>query len=426
MLDGFDRLRHHAIVRRDHEHDDIRDLGTSRPHRREGRVARRVDERDDAARRLYVVSADVLRDSAGLARRNLGGADVVEERGLAVIDMAHDRDHWGPRDRIDLIAVLGLQGIFQRVLVERLGRVAHLLDHQHCRVLIERLVDGRHDAHVHQRLDHLAAFHRHLLREFGNGDRLGDRHFALNRLRRHLEAVAAIGRRRHAATGAHRLLLLVPRADVGRDVQLLAAIARCLVVRLRRSSRRPLDRLAVAIGLFLCAMLRLAAGFVLNRPARRFLGTATIFLFAALAGLFVGFALLGFLDRTSCRLLGLAYLVDLFLRHACLLLEHAAIDIRALGAHLDAYRPRATLGGTHFELALRLALQRDLARPCGGRLRRMTVRTPQVRQQLALRFIADPRVCAGNTDTRFVKLLQQLVDRNLQNLGELGNRHVRH
>ena len=40
-------------------------------------------------RGLDVVRADVLRDAAGLARRHLGAADVVEQRGLAVIDVSH-------------------------------------------------------------------------------------------------------------------------------------------------------------------------------------------------------------------------------------------------------------------------------------------------------------------------------------------------
>ena len=61
-------------------------------HRGERRVARRIEERDHALRRFHVVRADVLRDAARLARRDLGAADVVEQRGLAVVDVAHDRD----------------------------------------------------------------------------------------------------------------------------------------------------------------------------------------------------------------------------------------------------------------------------------------------------------------------------------------------
>ena len=43
-------------------------------------------------RQRDVVGADVLRDAAGLAGDDVRLADVVEERRLAVVDVAHDRD----------------------------------------------------------------------------------------------------------------------------------------------------------------------------------------------------------------------------------------------------------------------------------------------------------------------------------------------
>ena len=49
VLNRFHRLRHDAVVGRDHEHDDIGDLGAARAHRREGGVAGRIDESDAAA-----------------------------------------------------------------------------------------------------------------------------------------------------------------------------------------------------------------------------------------------------------------------------------------------------------------------------------------------------------------------------------------
>ena len=51
VIDRLDRLRHHAVVGRDHQHDDVGDLGAARAHRGEGGVARRVDEGDLAVRR---------------------------------------------------------------------------------------------------------------------------------------------------------------------------------------------------------------------------------------------------------------------------------------------------------------------------------------------------------------------------------------
>jgi hypothetical protein len=91
MVHGLDRLRHHAVVRGHHQHDEVGDLAAARAHRREGFVARRVEEGDDAARRLDVVGADVLGDAAGFAHRHARLADRVEERGLAVVDVAPSR-----------------------------------------------------------------------------------------------------------------------------------------------------------------------------------------------------------------------------------------------------------------------------------------------------------------------------------------------
>ena len=91
VRDGFDGLRHDAVIGRHHQHDDIRHLGAAGAHGREGRVAGRIDEGDLAAeRRRHLIGADMLRDAAGFARNHVGLADGVEQRGLAVVDVTHD------------------------------------------------------------------------------------------------------------------------------------------------------------------------------------------------------------------------------------------------------------------------------------------------------------------------------------------------
>ena len=100
VVDRLDRLRHDAVVGRDDEDDDVGRLGAAGAHRGERLVARRVEEDDVAApRRRDVVGADVLGDAAGLARGDVGVADGVEQRGLAVVDVAHDGDHRRARQR---------------------------------------------------------------------------------------------------------------------------------------------------------------------------------------------------------------------------------------------------------------------------------------------------------------------------------------
>ena len=56
-------------------------------------------------------SAYMLRDAARLARDHTGMAYRVEQRGLTVVDMAHDRDHGRPRFQI-LFAVVVHHGVF--------------------------------------------------------------------------------------------------------------------------------------------------------------------------------------------------------------------------------------------------------------------------------------------------------------------------
>ena len=99
MIDRFNRLRHDGIVGGHHQNGDVGRLRAAGTHGGEGGVARRVDEGDLVAVALDLVGADMLGDAAGLAGDDIGLADGVEQRGLAVIDMAHDGDDRRARER---------------------------------------------------------------------------------------------------------------------------------------------------------------------------------------------------------------------------------------------------------------------------------------------------------------------------------------
>ena len=119
-----------------------------------------------------------------------------------MIDVAHDRHHG--RARQQFIGRLGggdrqlrLGAVRTRVLDD----VAHLCDHDGGGVTIEHLVDGHHAAELHQGLDNLHGFDRHLLRELGHGNGFGQRDLAHDRCGGSFERVLAGG------TGDHVLLL---------------------------------------------------------------------------------------------------------------------------------------------------------------------------------------------------------------------------
>ncbi len=105
VVDRLDGLRHHAVVGGHDDHRDVGDLGAAGAHGREGLVAGGVEEGDRVVVVVDLVGADVLGDAAGLAGRHLGLADRVEQRGLAVVDVAHDRDHGRALDQL-LVGVL--------------------------------------------------------------------------------------------------------------------------------------------------------------------------------------------------------------------------------------------------------------------------------------------------------------------------------
>ena len=193
VLDGLDGLRHDAVVGAHHQDHDVGDLRAARAHGGEGRVARRIQEGHHALGGLDVVRADMLGDAAGLARRHLGAAYVVEQRGLAVIDMSHHGHHRRTRQHFERGIRFALQIILDDIFLAQHRGVAHLLDHQHGGVLLDHLIDRGHHAHVHHHLDDFGGLDGHLLRQLPDRHGLADGDLAHHARRRHLEAMLGVG-----------------------------------------------------------------------------------------------------------------------------------------------------------------------------------------------------------------------------------------
>ena len=154
MADRFDRLRHDAVVGRHHQNGDVGGLGAAGAHRREGGVAGRVDEGDLVTVLLDLIGADMLGDAAGFAGDDIGIADRVEQRGLAVIDVAHDG-----HDRRTRHQVLGIVGDVEQAFLDvGLGdaadRVAEFGGDQFGRVGVDDVARLQDLALLHEVLDH--------------------------------------------------------------------------------------------------------------------------------------------------------------------------------------------------------------------------------------------------------------------------------
>ena len=209
-----DRLLHDALVRRDHEDDDVGHVRAARSHLREGRVPRRVEEGHGAAGLVlrantlwegHRVRADVLRDAARLtgrhAARRKGTRPVgVEERRLAVIDVAHDR-HYRRSALQGHVLVLILEnterrhvralGIFESLAARHLGAVA--LGDLLRGVRVDELRDRGEHAHLHQILDHGRRPHVQRTRQIADGDSFAQGHLRRARLHRRRHDRVALG-----------------------------------------------------------------------------------------------------------------------------------------------------------------------------------------------------------------------------------------
>ena len=116
----------------------------------------------------------MLGDAAGLAGHDIGAADRVEQRGLAVVDMAHDGHHRRARlqrfGRVHVRFALDVDIGFG----DAIDAVAEFLDQQLGGVLVDRLGDRDGRSHLEQRLDEVGAALAHALGELLDGDRFGN------------------------------------------------------------------------------------------------------------------------------------------------------------------------------------------------------------------------------------------------------------
>ena len=193
VIDGLDGLRLHAVVGGDHQDHDVRDPGAASAHHRERLVARRVEEGDGSIAVHHLICADVLGDAPGLARGDVGGADRVQQRGLAMIDVTHHGDH--RRSLRQLVGPIHLHvvehffpaGLVRHILLgfflegDDLGFRAELLGYSLGHLRIQRLVDRGQDALGDQLGDHVLGLAVQLLGEFFDRHRLGEGHVRGNR-----------------------------------------------------------------------------------------------------------------------------------------------------------------------------------------------------------------------------------------------------
>ena len=387
VIDGLDGLRHDAVIGGHHQNHDVGDAGAARAHGGEGGVAGRVDEGDLLTVLLDLVGADVLGDAAGLAGHDIGVADGVEQRCLAVVDMAHDGDHRRARLELRLVGRRGEQTLDDIGFGNAVHGVAHVLCNELGGVGIENVGSLDQLALFHEQLDDIHGTLGHAVGELLDADRLGNRHVARDLLARTVVvdagafalAATADGGERAGALGivervgngqlAAAAIVADPAGRLGlgrRTRRLDAAAQRRTFVLLAGAfalgrggaGRRRCRRLGLGRRLLL-VLAEAAAGGLLGATAGLFLGLVTgVFLGLAAGGLglFLGQALLlrgtagGGIDG-RLALLGLVHLgigqsagAGVLLLVGELAQNQAGAIVGALGRRCRSHRTAAAFG----------------------------------------------------------------------------------
>ncbi len=120
----------------------------------------------------------MLGNAAGLAGHHIGVAKRIEQRSLAVIDMAHHGDDRRARLGIGRVVDNVEQALFDVGRGDALDGVAEFLGDQLRGVGIDHVGDLVHRALLHQQPDHVDRAFGHAVGEFLDIDGFRDRHFA--------------------------------------------------------------------------------------------------------------------------------------------------------------------------------------------------------------------------------------------------------
>ena len=191
MVDRLDGLRHHIVIGRNDDDRHVGHFRSASTHGRESLVARRIEERDTPpVVELHAVSADMLRDSAGLSGDHVGVAYIVEQRGLAVVDVSHHGHHRRTRHEVLLAVLLGVDRLLY-LDGHELDLEPELLGHDDQSLGVEPLVDRHHQSEIHAGRYDVGHRHVHHRRQLADRNEFGHfQHVLLLFLTLHLLAQA--------------------------------------------------------------------------------------------------------------------------------------------------------------------------------------------------------------------------------------------
>ncbi len=219
VVDSLDGLGHDGVVGSHDDDDKVGHLGAAGTHGGKGFVAGGVEEGYLlAVGEGHMIGTDMLGNTAGLTRNDVSLADIVEQRGLAVVDMTHDCNNRRTGKQIFLRVFDCGHGLGE-VGGDIFGFEAEFFGHNIDSFGIKTLVDADHDTHLHAGGNDVIDGHIHERSQVVGGNELGELQnlaFGLLLLGAFVFAVGECLALLLAPLGGHLLALVALRGQAGK------------------------------------------------------------------------------------------------------------------------------------------------------------------------------------------------------------------
>ena len=161
MSDSLLSGRHDGVISGNDDDSDIGHLSTTCTHGCESFVTRGIKESNAASIiELYVVSTDVLSDTACLSGNDIGLSDIVEERGLTMVNVSHhgnDRSTWHEI----ILVILSFLHSFLHLSADIFRCETELFSYDIDGFSVQSLIDTYHNTDRHECTDKLCDWNIH-------------------------------------------------------------------------------------------------------------------------------------------------------------------------------------------------------------------------------------------------------------------------
>ena len=174
MVDSLDGLRHYTVICCYNQNCNVGYLCAAGTHSGESLMARGIQEYNLLALVVYLISTDVLGNTAGLAGSNVGFADSVQQGGFTMVNVAHNGNNRRTRNAFfrRIVNLGNLGRILFRSLLANL--YAEVVADKLCGIKVDILVNGNHYAQHEQSLDYFINLTLNELGKFLYIDRFAD------------------------------------------------------------------------------------------------------------------------------------------------------------------------------------------------------------------------------------------------------------